>query len=152
MWFHLGLVCFVCSNWMLEILLPSQIFLSHFLSVISVVLWIGDLNYRISDLDVDIVKDLISKKNFESLHSHDQVVLTMILSFFDTFIVFIIVCLSGYTYQMHVDLSLRDRSIERLFLMALWRERLISSLPTNTTPALTNGIQGNLIWRLEFKS
>lgn len=37
-----------------------------------VILWIGDLNYRISDLDVDNVKDLISKKDFETLHNHDQ--------------------------------------------------------------------------------
>ncbi|CAN9513823.1 unnamed protein product [Ophioblennius macclurei] len=38
----------------------------------NVVLWIGDLNYRISDLDVDNVKELISKKDFETLHSYDQ--------------------------------------------------------------------------------
>ncbi|XP_068180463.1 type II inositol 1,4,5-trisphosphate 5-phosphatase [Antennarius striatus] len=36
------------------------------------ILWIGDLNYRISDLDVDIVKELISKKDFETLHTYDQ--------------------------------------------------------------------------------
>lgn len=39
----------------------------------SVVLWLGDLNYRISDLDVDHVKDLIAKKDFETLYNHDQV-------------------------------------------------------------------------------
>ncbi|XP_028325703.1 type II inositol 1,4,5-trisphosphate 5-phosphatase isoform X1 [Gouania willdenowi] len=37
-----------------------------------VVLWIGDLNYRISELDVDKVKDLITRKDFKSLHSYDQ--------------------------------------------------------------------------------
>ncbi|XP_029535842.2 type II inositol 1,4,5-trisphosphate 5-phosphatase-like isoform X2 [Oncorhynchus nerka] len=37
-----------------------------------VVLWLGDLNYRLSDLDVDDVKDLIAKKDFETLHSYDQ--------------------------------------------------------------------------------
>ncbi|XP_057689442.1 type II inositol 1,4,5-trisphosphate 5-phosphatase isoform X2 [Corythoichthys intestinalis] len=37
-----------------------------------VVLWIGDLNYRISDLNVNNVKDLISRKDFEMLHSYDQ--------------------------------------------------------------------------------
>lgn len=42
-------------------------------SHISVVFWIGDLNYRISDLDVKDVKELISKKDFETLHSYDQV-------------------------------------------------------------------------------
>ncbi|XP_071373262.1 type II inositol 1,4,5-trisphosphate 5-phosphatase isoform X5 [Centroberyx affinis] len=38
----------------------------------NVVLWLGDLNYRISDLDVDDVKDLITKKEFETLHNYDQ--------------------------------------------------------------------------------
>ncbi|XP_051812523.1 type II inositol 1,4,5-trisphosphate 5-phosphatase isoform X1 [Acanthochromis polyacanthus] len=38
----------------------------------NVILWIGDLNYRITDLDVDKVKELISKKDFETLHSYDQ--------------------------------------------------------------------------------
>lgn len=50
-------------------------------SFTSVVLWIGDLNYRISDLDVDHVKELISKKDFEMLHNYDQVISTMIFSF-----------------------------------------------------------------------
>lgn len=39
----------------------------------SVVLWLGDLNYRISDLDVNNVKELILKKDFETLHNYDQV-------------------------------------------------------------------------------
>uniref|UniRef100_UPI003AAC347A type II inositol 1,4,5-trisphosphate 5-phosphatase isoform X2 n=1 Tax=Centroberyx gerrardi TaxID=166262 RepID=UPI003AAC347A len=38
----------------------------------NVVLWLGDLNYRISDLEVDDVKDLITKKEFETLHNYDQ--------------------------------------------------------------------------------
>uniref|UniRef100_A0A3Q3LA69 phosphoinositide 5-phosphatase n=1 Tax=Mastacembelus armatus TaxID=205130 RepID=A0A3Q3LA69_9TELE len=38
----------------------------------NVVLWLGDLNYRISDLDVDDVKELINKKDFETLHNYDQ--------------------------------------------------------------------------------
>ncbi|KAJ0066499.1 hypothetical protein NL108_013966, partial [Boleophthalmus pectinirostris] len=46
---------------------PSLTIMKH-----DVVLWIGDLNYRISDLDVDNVKDLISKKDFETLHNYDQ--------------------------------------------------------------------------------
>lgn len=37
-----------------------------------VVLWLGDLNYRISDLDVNNVKELILKKDFETLHNYDQ--------------------------------------------------------------------------------
>lgn len=44
----------------------------------SVILWIGDLNYRISDLDVDYVKELINKKDFETLHSYDQVISPMV--------------------------------------------------------------------------
>lgn len=36
-------------------------------------LWLGDLNYRISDLEVDDVKNLIAKKDFEALYNHDQV-------------------------------------------------------------------------------
>ncbi|TRY92372.1 hypothetical protein DNTS_012360 [Danionella cerebrum] len=39
---------------------------------IHIVLWLGDLNYRISDLEVDFVKDLITKKDFETLYNHDQ--------------------------------------------------------------------------------
>ncbi|CDR00615.1 unnamed protein product [Oncorhynchus mykiss] len=44
----------------------------HLFLAYSVVLWLGDLNYRLSDLDVDDVKDLIAKKDFETLHSYDQ--------------------------------------------------------------------------------
>lgn len=54
------------------------------------VLWIGDLNYRISDLDVDNVKELISKKDFETLHSYDQVIPIMSFSFMLFKYVFII--------------------------------------------------------------
>lgn len=50
-------------------------------SHISVVFWIGDLNYRISDLDVKDVKELISKKDFETLHNYDQVISKMVSSF-----------------------------------------------------------------------
>ncbi|XP_051999378.1 type II inositol 1,4,5-trisphosphate 5-phosphatase-like [Xyrauchen texanus] len=47
--------------------LPALTIMKH-----NVVLWLGDLNYRISDLEVDHVKDLIAKKDFESLFNHDQ--------------------------------------------------------------------------------
>ncbi|XP_028834651.1 type II inositol 1,4,5-trisphosphate 5-phosphatase isoform X1 [Denticeps clupeoides] len=47
--------------------LPPLTIMKH-----NIVLWLGDLNYRISDLDVDQVKDLIAKKDFEMLHSCDQ--------------------------------------------------------------------------------
>lgn len=45
------------------------------------VFWIGDLNYRISNLDVKFVKELISKKDFEALHNYDQVTTQMVSSF-----------------------------------------------------------------------
>uniref|UniRef100_A0A3P8YR92 phosphoinositide 5-phosphatase n=1 Tax=Esox lucius TaxID=8010 RepID=A0A3P8YR92_ESOLU len=38
----------------------------------NLVLWLGDLNYRLSDLDVDRVKELLVKKDFETLQSYDQ--------------------------------------------------------------------------------
>uniref|UniRef100_A0A3B3X8J0 phosphoinositide 5-phosphatase n=1 Tax=Poecilia mexicana TaxID=48701 RepID=A0A3B3X8J0_9TELE len=60
----------ICSRLQFRQLDPTQpplTILKH-----SVVLWIGDLNYRISDLDVDKVKDLIAKNDFETLHSYDQ--------------------------------------------------------------------------------
>ncbi|XP_058602090.1 type II inositol 1,4,5-trisphosphate 5-phosphatase isoform X2 [Onychostoma macrolepis] len=47
--------------------LPALTIMKH-----NVVLWLGDLNYRISDLEVDHVKDLIAKKDFETLYNNDQ--------------------------------------------------------------------------------
>lgn len=43
------------------------------LCVFSVILWLGDLNYRICELEVDEVKNLIAKKDFETLQKFDQV-------------------------------------------------------------------------------
>uniref|UniRef100_A0A3Q0SLY3 phosphoinositide 5-phosphatase n=1 Tax=Amphilophus citrinellus TaxID=61819 RepID=A0A3Q0SLY3_AMPCI len=60
----------ICSRLQFRQLDPTQPALT--IMKHDVVLWIGDLNYRISDLDVDNVKDLISKKDFETLHSYDQ--------------------------------------------------------------------------------
>uniref|UniRef100_A0A667Z2Z1 phosphoinositide 5-phosphatase n=1 Tax=Myripristis murdjan TaxID=586833 RepID=A0A667Z2Z1_9TELE len=60
----------ICSRLQFRHLDPSQpplTIMKH-----NVVLWLGDLNYRISDLDVDYVKDLITKKDFETLHNNDQ--------------------------------------------------------------------------------
>ncbi|XP_064617717.1 inositol polyphosphate 5-phosphatase OCRL-like isoform X2 [Liolophura sinensis] len=37
-----------------------------------VIFWIGDLNYRLSDIDIDSVKSLISKKEYDKLFRHDQ--------------------------------------------------------------------------------
>ncbi|XP_037532767.1 type II inositol 1,4,5-trisphosphate 5-phosphatase [Nematolebias whitei] len=60
----------ICSRLLfrqLDLSLPPLTIMKH-----NVVLWVGDLNYRISDLDVESVKELISKKDFESLHNYDQ--------------------------------------------------------------------------------
>ncbi|XP_030637795.1 type II inositol 1,4,5-trisphosphate 5-phosphatase isoform X2 [Chanos chanos] len=47
--------------------LPPLTIMKH-----NIVLWLGDLNYRISELDVEEVKGLIIKKDFETLQNHDQ--------------------------------------------------------------------------------
>ncbi|XP_053287675.1 type II inositol 1,4,5-trisphosphate 5-phosphatase isoform X1 [Pleuronectes platessa] len=60
----------ICSRLQFRQLEPTQTPLT--IMKHDVVLWIGDLNYRISDLDVSNVKELISKKDFETLHSYDQ--------------------------------------------------------------------------------
>ena len=39
----------------------------------SVILWLGDLNYRIEELDVEKVKALIEEKAFQTLYAYDQV-------------------------------------------------------------------------------
>lgn len=39
----------------------------------SVILWLGDLNYRIEELDVEKVKKLIEDKAFQTLYAYDQV-------------------------------------------------------------------------------
>lgn len=39
----------------------------------SVILWLGDLNYRIEELDVETVKNLIEEKDFQTLYAYDQV-------------------------------------------------------------------------------
>uniref|UniRef100_A0A7N5KNK9 Type II inositol 1,4,5-trisphosphate 5-phosphatase n=1 Tax=Ailuropoda melanoleuca TaxID=9646 RepID=A0A7N5KNK9_AILME len=38
-----------------------------------VILWLGDLNYRIEELDVETVKNLIEEKDFQTLYGYDQV-------------------------------------------------------------------------------
>ncbi|XP_069133759.1 inositol polyphosphate 5-phosphatase OCRL-like isoform X2 [Argopecten irradians] len=37
-----------------------------------VLFWIGDLNYRITDLDITTVKELIERKHYKDLRSYDQ--------------------------------------------------------------------------------
>nr|KAF6378449.1 inositol polyphosphate-5-phosphatase B [Myotis myotis] len=37
-----------------------------------VILWLGDLNYRIEELDVEKVKKLIEEKDFQTLYAYDQ--------------------------------------------------------------------------------
>ncbi|XP_066538323.1 type II inositol 1,4,5-trisphosphate 5-phosphatase isoform X2 [Hoplias malabaricus] len=60
----------ICSRMLfrqLDSTLPPLTIMKH-----SIVLWLGDLNYRISDLEPDRVKELILKKDFETLYSYDQ--------------------------------------------------------------------------------
>ncbi|XP_030872623.1 type II inositol 1,4,5-trisphosphate 5-phosphatase isoform X2 [Leptonychotes weddellii] len=37
-----------------------------------VILWLGDLNYRIEELDVETVKNLIEEEDFQTLYAYDQ--------------------------------------------------------------------------------
>ena len=39
----------------------------------SIVVWMGDLNYRIGGLDVEVVKKLIEKHDYQRLLDNDQV-------------------------------------------------------------------------------
>ncbi|XP_062421362.1 type II inositol 1,4,5-trisphosphate 5-phosphatase isoform X1 [Pungitius pungitius] len=60
----------ICSRLQFRQLDPTQpplTIMKH-----DVIVWIGDLNYRITELDVSTVKELISKKDFETLHAYDQ--------------------------------------------------------------------------------
>ena len=41
--------------------------------VCSIVFWIGDLNYRLSGIDVAECKALIAKKEYQKLMNYDQV-------------------------------------------------------------------------------
>lgn len=70
-------IVLICLRYSICICTSFHFCASHF----SVVFWIGDLNYRISELDVKDVKELISKKDFETLHNYDQVISQMVSSF-----------------------------------------------------------------------
>lgn len=39
----------------------------------SVVLWLGDLNYRLKEIDLERVKKLIDCKDYKTLYTFDQV-------------------------------------------------------------------------------
>lgn len=47
--------------------------LLELLSSCSVVLWLGDLNYRLEVLDMELVKKLVETQDFLALFQHDQV-------------------------------------------------------------------------------
>lgn len=113
----------------------------------SIILWIGDLNYRISELDVDSVKELIGKRDFETLLNYDQVRVRRAQSPAavqrSACPAVTLVRVEALSSSVHVLPSSRGKSMRKLCLSALWRERSISSPPTSTTPALTSGIRGN---------
>lgn len=46
----------------------------------SVILWLGDLNYRVEELDVEKVKQLVEEKAFQELCQYDQVPLPYLLA------------------------------------------------------------------------
>ena len=79
------------------------------------VLWIGDLNYRISELDVSNVKELISKKDFETLHSFDQV-FGMVLISFSVFVLSVCVCESWFLQAAFVPQLKRQIDEEAVFV------------------------------------
>ena len=41
----------------------------------SLVFWIGDLNYRLDNVDIDVVKRHIQEGSYQRLMQHDQVII-----------------------------------------------------------------------------
>uniref|UniRef100_A0A2K5MVG3 phosphoinositide 5-phosphatase n=1 Tax=Cercocebus atys TaxID=9531 RepID=A0A2K5MVG3_CERAT len=60
----------ICSRMQFCQLDPSRPPLT--ISKHDVILWLGDLNYRIEELDVEKVKKLIEEKDFQTLYAYDQ--------------------------------------------------------------------------------
>lgn len=56
-------------RWVKSLLTPA----TFVLCLCSVILWLGDLNYRIEELDMEKVKKLIEEKDFQTLYAYDQV-------------------------------------------------------------------------------
>ena len=42
-------------------------------SILSIVFWLGDLNYRLREIENEAVKQLVTKKEFSKLMKCDQV-------------------------------------------------------------------------------
>lgn len=57
---------------MIEYNLSWKCNIYHFLYCFSQVYWLGDLNYRITDLDPKIVKDMVDKANYKPVLEYDQ--------------------------------------------------------------------------------
>lgn len=60
----------ICSRMQFSQVDPSQPPLT--INKHDVILWLGDLNYRIEELDVGKVKKLVEEKAFQTLYAHDQ--------------------------------------------------------------------------------
>lgn len=60
----------ICSRMQFPQVDPSQPPLT--INKHDVILWLGDLNYRIEELDVGKVKKLVEEKAFQTLYAHDQ--------------------------------------------------------------------------------
>ena len=41
--------------------------------ILSIVFWLGDLNYRLSEIENEAVKQLVTKREFSALMKYDQV-------------------------------------------------------------------------------
>lgn len=44
----------------------------NFFLFFSQIYWLGDLNYRITDMDVNLVKSYIEKENYKAIIEYDQ--------------------------------------------------------------------------------
>lgn len=61
-WLHSGAASGLCTFWCMF--------------SVSVILWLGDLNYRLEELDVAKVKQLVEEKAFVELCQYDQVLMS----------------------------------------------------------------------------
>jgi len=48
--------------------------LDHFDCLFSIVIWLGDLNYRVSDMDSELVRRLADKGQYKILLANDQLI------------------------------------------------------------------------------
>ena len=71
-----------------------------FYSIFRIIFWLGDLNYRISDVDIVEVKKLIENKMYNKLIQFDQVSWAIKTNFFFIFKKFLFLCTFFYTFYL----------------------------------------------------